>query len=294
MENDFYITLPSNVQTYNYFPENTIANYKTKLASRVVLPGKWEVGLVEMSYTISWYNNFNAQSINLLFYENGLPKILENNVNLPPGRYDKIEDVIRAINDKMVLFKKLVPNYEQLPELSVDSKSRIITLKHGSKDNKLILLQMSKELCKMLGFSKEKMNKQYGEILINYAQTESTRNPTSNPAFKHDPPTRSQLIYKGQRPYEISAGFHSLFVYSDIVSPSFVGDSYTQLLRLIQIPSNVQFGEQILISYPNTYYVPVLSHEFETIEIDIKDDTGTNIPFEFGRSIVVLHFRKSL
>ncbi len=71
------------------------------------------------------------------------------------------------------------------------------------------------------------------------------------------------------RPYNIWAGYQSLFVYSDIVSPSFVGDSYTQLLRLVEIPNEARFGDQIKLTYPNTYYIPLLVKDFEVIEIDI-------------------------
>ena len=61
---------------------------------------------------------------------------------------------------------------------------------------------------------------------------------------------------------------------------------------MIDIPTDVKFGDQIHISYPNTYYMPLLVREFDTIEIDIKDDSGENIPFEKGRCIITLHFRK--
>ena len=103
---------------------------------------------------------------------------------------------------------------------------------------------------------------------------------------------QDEQLYIAEKPYELSGGTHGLFVYCDIVKPSFVGDSYTQLLRLVQVPSGIKFGDQVLITYANTYYVPLLTHEFETIEVHIKDDVGDTIPFEFGRSIMVLHFRK--
>ena len=46
----FYVVLPSD-SSANYFPQNTIANFRTKLASPIELePNKWEVGLVEISY----------------------------------------------------------------------------------------------------------------------------------------------------------------------------------------------------------------------------------------------------
>jgi len=46
----FYVTLLSEISRY-YFPSNTIANFKTKLATPIELhPDKWEVGLFEISY----------------------------------------------------------------------------------------------------------------------------------------------------------------------------------------------------------------------------------------------------
>lgn len=50
----FYVTLPSNA-SMNFFPGNTIGNYTTKLFNPLDLDGKWEVGLSELMYPISWH-----------------------------------------------------------------------------------------------------------------------------------------------------------------------------------------------------------------------------------------------
>jgi len=50
----FYVTLPSDSSGY-YFPANTIANFRTKLATQLELEqGKWEVGLIKISYPIGY------------------------------------------------------------------------------------------------------------------------------------------------------------------------------------------------------------------------------------------------
>jgi hypothetical protein len=49
----FYVTLPSN-SSFEYYPENTLNNYTTKLHSTLRLEGNNEVGLVEMSYPKNW------------------------------------------------------------------------------------------------------------------------------------------------------------------------------------------------------------------------------------------------
>jgi hypothetical protein len=45
----FYVTLPSN-SSFEYYPENTLNNYATKLHPTLRLEGNYEVGLVEISY----------------------------------------------------------------------------------------------------------------------------------------------------------------------------------------------------------------------------------------------------
>ena len=54
-EEQVYITLPSN-SSMNYFPDNTLASFKTKLLSPLELHGQWEVDLVEIIYRYTWFN----------------------------------------------------------------------------------------------------------------------------------------------------------------------------------------------------------------------------------------------
>jgi len=52
------VTLPSHSSS-NYFPSNTIANFKSKLVKPIELqPDKWEAGLVELSYPKGYKNFF--------------------------------------------------------------------------------------------------------------------------------------------------------------------------------------------------------------------------------------------
>jgi len=52
----FYATLPSDSSGY-YFPANTIADFRTKLATPLELEhGKWEVRLIEISYPKEYKN----------------------------------------------------------------------------------------------------------------------------------------------------------------------------------------------------------------------------------------------
>ena len=58
----FYLTLPSN-SSMQYFPNNTLSNYITKLSNIVELHVKYEVGLVEIIYPINWKLRHNGNII---------------------------------------------------------------------------------------------------------------------------------------------------------------------------------------------------------------------------------------
>jgi len=62
----FYVTLPSDSSNY-FFPANTIADFRTKLATPLELEhNKWAVGLVEIFYPKAYKNRVlhNTLSIN--------------------------------------------------------------------------------------------------------------------------------------------------------------------------------------------------------------------------------------
>jgi hypothetical protein len=53
MATQFYPTLPSN-SSMAYFQNNTVANFRVKLAETIVLPGQWEVALTELHFPHTW------------------------------------------------------------------------------------------------------------------------------------------------------------------------------------------------------------------------------------------------
>jgi hypothetical protein len=84
----------------------------------------------------------------------------------------------------------------------------------------------------------------------------------------------------------------SLFVYCNIIKPIIVSDTEVPLIRRVEIPSDKKFGQTVEINYSLPEYYPLVSHEFQSIEIDIKDDTNKKIEFAFGRVSIALRFRK--
>ena len=82
----------------------------------------------------------------------------------------------------------------------------------------------------------------------------------------------------------------AIYVYCDIVEPQVVGDTNAQLLR--SIPLEGKFGDIISETFVNIQYSMVQRKLFEDIEILLRGDTGDPVPFERGKVVVTLHFRK--
>ena len=89
---------------------------------------------------------------------------------------------------------------------------------------------------------------------------------------------------------DLRHGFYTLYVYCSLCEAQVVGDYYVPLLRTVAIQG--QDGDLVMKTYTEPHYVPVNTSKFDTIEINIKDDTGQDVPFESGKVLCKLHFRQ--
>lgn len=272
MNESFYVTLASNVKS---FEENTISSFKTKLASKILLDDKWKVGISSINFTKSWYNieydillhltkDISSEPSHLDLklmttkrgsFNNVRQFIYDDLVLLKKGFYDNIHSVIKAINSKL---------NESFSEYGLTLVYDELTRKcsfEWTLDG--INIVFPAELGNILGFEKKP------------------------PIVK----TNKKYSMHGKNMVDLSRGMHFMYVYSDLIDPVYVGDALAPLLQTIPI-SNQLFGENVELRYENIHYHNLLCKEFETIEINIRDDMGQPIQFEFGRVVIVLHFKK--
>ena len=178
-----------------------------------------------------------------------------------------------------------------LPTIIYNTHSRKLQIIQGTFLNKILFLCIDKYLLEKLGFNYENYERKVSDKMKEYNAIEY-RSGRWSIKDETPPPLNKELIYNSKRPIELNAGCQSLFVYSNIVKQSIVGNLFTPILRLVEVPTQSRFGDQVVIPYASPHYKPVSVNKFDIIEIEIKDDTNTKIPFEFGRVIVKLHFRK--
>lgn len=275
--NDFYVTLSSNVVNIGF--ENTCANFVTQLPAPLCLDSNWRVGLSEIYFTNSWCN---LREDNEVFIAKPVGQRIRNTYNrlavIPRGRYNDIEQLIDDITDKL---KETFTNHVHvIPKITINPITRRLTVSRGQAiDGDDLVVKFDKELEEMLGVSEGYYSSDAHQIVSIDNQTTSV-----NPNFSED------NTYHAKRSYDLSGGIHSIFVYSDIVDYSIVGDTRAQLLRLAHVPTESKFGGTIIDRYDNPHYLPLSTKEITSIEIHLKDDTDTPISFEFGRTKLVLHF----
>ena len=76
----------------------------------------------------------------------------------------------------------------------------------------------------------------------------------------------------------------ALFIYWNIIDYKFIGNTFAPLLRTILVNENSDnYGKYIDHIFSKPHYIPVSVNTIDTIEINIRDDTGAPIHFEDGK-----------
>ena len=89
---------------------------------------------------------------------------------------------------------------------------------------------------------------------------------------------------------DLRGRIHSVYVYCDILEHVPVGNTKAPLLRIVN--TDVKSIGNIHRVFNPLLYVPLQKKTFNTIEIDMRTDFGTIVPFLSGKSFVVLEFRR--
>ena len=268
----FYVYLPSNVR--NPFRENTTSNYITNLSSVLRLSDNWEVGLAEICFKKCWFNIKRDYKIGLTA-ENGQSFFYSEAV-LTKGSYDSIESILQLLNNQFDLLCKfsgiaqlLQQEISRSPEIIYDKLSRKTQTIIGKTDiNWAIFPHLDSELFEILGFTsyndekyKYQREKHEKPILVDIVEDDLIKGVTDSKSIAN-----------------IEGAVNSLYIYCDAIKPSYVGDTLSKLIRVVQVP-RCHFGEPIQKIYDIPHYFPISSNEINEIEIDIKVDTGEAIEF---------------
>ena len=299
----FYITLPSNVISKGPHEKNIISNYTTTLQTRCVFPNTeyWSVGLASIIYPKTWFNVKEKSPITFLDedgnYIESKPGLFNGNQeeipdyspnSIPKGYYKTIDELIEVINKKL---KNIAIGTVQ-PRLFYDSIRKNVVIRVGTLSNgKKYIPVFTEDIDKILGIMEDDGVSLSKRIITN-ANTDKLAEKWGT-YYDEIPLNFLAGYFVGPKIADINAGFNTLYIYSDIVQQSCVGDAFAQLLRAIPVDNKENWDMPVSNVYNKPHLYPIQSRNFNTIEIDVKDDTGSTVHFEKGKLIVTLIFKRN-
>lgn len=192
-------------------------------------------------------------------------------VFLKPGYYATAEDLTKELNSHMESiglerFESSETQYHKVPQLPTDVRHR---------------LRLSESLSLQMGFEPHlPLCKHHFEPRV----TESGE------LAQHDVTT---FVQKATRPVDPTLGLPSLMlIYCDLAEPQLYSDVVTSIIRTVSVDqSHYKYGNMACRTYDRPIYIPVMRRQFHTVEIHIRETTGAAMPFTYGTSTLVLHFR---
>src|SRR5436190_13782948 len=295
----FYVTLPSN-SSMQYYPNNTTSNFITHLSSAINVSdgAQWEVALVEAHYPNSFLTVGNDALI-YIYLENNDQPVTDSMLSDSPAAVD--DDDLSGESKKKPTPSAPPPPPPPSPKKTSEQISQIKSIKVPAGDYKNIedllrTMNRDTELLKYVTFSYAKAT-QMVEIYpsLDVSQVELC---TSLALVLGFDPNETDLITnrKSIRPADIYAALPShMYVYCDLAEPQFVGDTVAPLLKIVNIDtttSRYKYGANKMVHFIDPHYVPLMRTKFESVEIDLRDDTGQRMPFYFGTTCMKLHFRR--
>jgi len=262
MSEEFFLVLPSNASPILY-PDNKVSAYTVLLPHPIDLGPNWLVTLSEISYTKSWFN-VQESKIGMEYVDGIGNKVVDDThkLTLPGCYYQSPEDFVKTINKTMRGWES-INGVKAVPEYVV--KDRKIKIKLTNN----------------------------GVVAEGEAKLPSWRDKRKFTA-SFEPQIEEILGIANlpeQRPIHLNQGWGNIYVYSDIVEESIVGDVTAPLLRVIGTDTQAPFGTQITVSFDDEQYRRVSRHSFQEISIYLANDQGKRPHFHFGRVTVTLKFK---
>ena len=108
-----------------------------------------------------------------------------------------------------------------------------------------------------------------------------------------------EKTFAGDYPFDLSAGKQLLFIYVNINEYQYVGYTTASLIRVLDSKQRLKNGSPCEIEptrrivFSNLEYKKLLSKNLQSIEIQLRTETGQLVPFAgTGKVILTLNFIK--
>ena len=294
----FYLTLPSN-SSMEYFPDNTLTNFTTKLYNEISLKDEWEMGLAEIIFPKKLFNVDENQHVTLIRYykqqTSSTSYINFRSVSpVKAGYYDNVEDLTYAINNAMRVQR--VAGERHSGDVSVQIIDTLRNIMQSGALGKLKedpSFDVEAEVFPIFSYNQfeKKVRLEllpFTEVILSEDLKQILGFPSSTRLHNL---SSTRKVVDSSVEINLDSNRQTFYIYCDILESVPVGDTVAPLLRTIDV-EGVR-GAMIHRNFEQPRYLPIQKKNFGTVKIDIRDGLGRAIPFVGDSLIVTLHLRRA-
>lgn len=316
--NNFFITLMSNSSASD-FPDNKTSDFTVNLAKNITLEGDWEVALAELIYPQTIQNISRGNDTVIIKFQFSLideKYTSERRITIKPGYYNSVTELVDAVNDQ---FRKeigvdLLEFNDETEKVFVKEQVTIPLVEYPKLDDECcykvneagVISIETKDLYGSLsddlrssaagghGWSLENIPQDRDLSSYGIVKTSILLDNFLALQLGFEPGCDLMANTKASTYPKLDFGIPpELLVYCDIVDHQLFGDAYAQVLRITNtVDKGEIYGSTCVRSFNNRNYIPIITKHFKAVQISLRSTTGAFIPFNFGTSNVLLHFRK--
>lgn len=294
-KNDFFLHLPSNVET-DFTKENKTNHYHTTLPRPLELnPMEWVVALHELIYPHTWNNITRPHNkLELGITRNG--RTFFKTCNIDPAFFANGYELAGAITRKIEL------------------RGGKTTFLYNKSSNKMRIklpdnesISMSRKMARQMGWfvdkefptAKGREEREARDELRRTALTleeepdagDEEVSREERDASDEDDDILDNATYTSEHGVDLNFDTHSLFVYCNLVEESLVGNTYSKLLRIVPTPPE-RHGEYVTTTFLNPQYLSLATSFVSYVEIVVLNDVGRPVMFDRGKLNATLHFKR--
>ena len=284
----------------DYYPDNTLANFRVKLGKPIILDGPYEVALTEIIYP---HRRLTVQPSEawidvVTTVKKKVDKPVDGKKKQEPKL--KLKTTMKSNHSKKPVINKEAVRTNEAPrtkrKIVTESAVSRYTLPAGTYDTAQDLLKAIQMLTMDSGvfFNMDQVSGLFRVDLKN-----NVVKTTLSPRMAHmlgfllaEEQVEITKSVPAQHLPHLDSTAHSLYIYTSIVDHQLVGNAVAPLLRVV-CPDADKLGQTVSEKYIKPNYLPVSSSYIDTIDVQIRTTTGHLFPFLSGTPVVLtLHFVK--
>jgi len=191
---------------------------------------------------------------NQCYYAISLDNVHFHTTSVPEGNYRSLSDLLAAIHSAM---PKDVFNK---PYIKFTPKAGHIEMTFTELLETVLSIRFSESLAEILGAD-------------------------ADVAYDHNHAGTSRRFSL------VNGDINSVYIYCDILEHVTVGDTKAPLVRIVD--KDRKKRGNVHQTFNPVLYVPLQKKNFDTVEVNFMTDSGRPVPFRYGKSFVLLEFRRT-